>query len=114
MGGESDDGGVEWWRDGGGQLTIQPGGLAPKRMGDVVSGQDGRGKQQRKRGSRRQGGAGGKRQGNSKWSICMTGFSADPGGAVLVAGNYIVEAVQSQVILQGSAGREPELPVVGG
>ena len=47
----------------------------------VVSGQDGRGKQQWDRGSRRQGGAGGERQGNG-----------------------IVEAVQSQVILQGSAG----------
>ena len=36
----------------------------------------------------------------------MPRFSADPGGAVLVAGRYIVKAVQSQVILQGPAGRE--------
>ena len=64
----------------------------------------GGGKQQQKRGGRRQGGAGGERQGNGKWS--MPGFNADPGGAVLVAGRYIVKAVQSQVILQGPAGRE--------
>ena len=76
--------------------SLQPGGLAPKRMRDVTSGQ--------KTGSRRQGGAGGKKQGNGKWS--MPGFSADPGGTVLVAGRYIVKAVQSQVILQGPAGRE--------
>ena len=73
-------------------------------MRDETRGQDGRSKQQQKRGSRRQGGAGGERQGDSKWS--MPGFSADPGGAVLVAGRYIVKAVQSQVILQGPAGRE--------
>ena len=30
----------------------------------------------------------------------------DPGGAVLVAGRYTVKAVQSQVTLQGNAGRE--------
>jgi hypothetical protein len=36
----------------------------------------------------------------------MPGFSVDPGGAVLVAGRYTVGAVQSQVILQGPAGRE--------
>ena len=83
---------------------LYPGGLAPKRMRDVARGQDGRGKQQQKGGSRRQGGAGGERQGDSKWS--MPGFSVDPGGAVLVAGRYIVKAVQSQVILQGPAGRE--------
>ena len=44
------------------------------------------------------------RQGDSKWS--MPGFSVDPGGATLVAGRYTVKAVQSQVILQGPAGRE--------
>ena len=60
---------------------LQPRGLAPKWMRDVTRGQDGRVKQQQKRGSRRQGGAGGKRQGNGKWS--MPGFSADPGGTVL-------------------------------
>ena len=86
--------------------SLQPGGLAPKRirMRDVANGRDGRGKKQQKRGSRRQGGAGGKRQGNDKWS--MPGFNADPGGTVLVAGRYTVKAVQSQVILQGPAGRE--------
>ena len=36
----------------------------------------------------------------------MPGFSVDPGGATLVAGRYIVKAVQSQVMLQGPAGRE--------
>ena len=30
----------------------------------------------------------------------------DPGGAELVAGRYIVKAVQSQVSLQGDAGKE--------
>ena len=41
----------------------------------------------------------------------MPGFSADPGGTVLVAGRYIVKSVQSQVILQGRAGREIWLEV---
>ena len=41
---------------------------------------------------------------NGKWG--MPGFSVDPGGAVLVAGRYTVKAVQSQVTLQGTAGRE--------
>ena len=41
----------------------------------------------------------------------MPGFSVDPGGGVLVAGRYTVEAVQSQVILQGPAGREIWLAV---
>ena len=36
----------------------------------------------------------------------MPGFSADPGGTVQVAGRYIVEAVQPQVVLQGPADRE--------
>ena len=35
----------------------------------------------------------------------------DPGGAVLVAGRYTVKAVQSQVTLQGNAGRETWLGV---
>ena len=70
-------------------------------------GYDGQGqcKQQKKRGSRQQGGAGGKRQGNGKWS--MLGFSADPGGTVLVAGSQWQvhnegSAVTSHVILQGT------------
>ena len=61
-------------------------------------GQDGRSKQQQGKENRGQGGTGGRRQSNSKWS--MPGFSVDPGGAVLVAGRYTVETVQSQVILQ--------------
>ena len=41
----------------------------------------------------------------------MPGSSVDPGGAVLVADMYTVKAVQSQVILQGIAGRETWLGV---
>ena len=48
-------------------------------------------------------------QSNGKWN--MPGFSVDPGGAVLVAGRYTVKAVQTQVILQGNAGRETWLGV---
>ena len=92
-GGESSDEEVEVGS------SLYPGELAPKRMRDETRGQDGRSKQQQKRGSKRQGGAGGERQGDSKWS--MPGFSADPGGAVLVAGRYTVKAVQPQVILHG-------------
>ena len=80
---------------------LYPGGLAPKRMRDETRGQGDRGKQHQKGGSRRQGGARGERIGDSKW--CTTGFSVDPGGATLVAGKYIVKAVQSQVTLQGPA-----------
>ena len=37
----------------------------------------------------------------------MPGFNIDgPGNAVMVAGSYIVKAVQTQVILQGPADRE--------
>ena len=36
----------------------------------------------------------------------MPGFRVDPGGAELVAGRYTVKAVQTQVSLQGDAGRE--------
>ena len=80
--------------------SLYPGGLAPKRMRDETSGQEGRSKQQQKGGSRRQGEAGGKRIGDSKW--CMPGFSVDPGawcntGCWLVAGRCTVKAVQSQV-----------------
>ena len=38
-------------------------------------------------------------------------MSVDPGGGVLVAGRYTVEAVHSQVIPQGLAGRETWLAV---
>ena len=41
---------------------LQPRGLAPKRMREATRAQDGRGKQQQQRGSRRQGETGGKRQ----------------------------------------------------
>ena len=69
------------------------------------------GEQQQRGGGREQEGTGGRGQSNGKWS--MSGFSVDPGGAVLVAGRYTVEAVQSQVILQGTciAGRETWLGV---
>ena len=41
----------------------------------------------------------------------MPGFRVDPGGVELVAGRYTVKAVQSQVSLQGGAGRETWLGV---
>ena len=82
------------------------GGLAPKRMRDGSSGQDSRGKQRQKRRSGQQREVGRKRQGNGKWSMSGYRFSADPGSAVMVAGSYTVKAVQTQVMLQGSAGRE--------
>ena len=41
----------------------------------------------------------------------MPGFGVDPGGGVLVAGRYTMGAIQSQVILQGPAGREIWLAV---
>ena len=41
----------------------------------------------------------------------MPGFIVDPGGGVLVAGRYTVEAMPSQVIQQGPAGREIWLAV---
>ena len=45
-------------------------------------------------------------------SVLVYGCEAvDPGGAVLVAGRYTVKAVQSQVTLQGAAGRETWLGV---
>ena len=52
-------------------------GLAPKRTRDVIIDQDGRGKQQQKRGGRGQGGAERSEQSNGKWS--MPGFSVDHG-----------------------------------
>ena len=90
---------------------LHPRGLAPKRMRDEIIDQDGRGKQQQERRGRGQGGAvsRGQSNGNCKWSV--PGFSVDPGGEVLVAGRYIVKAVQSQMTLQGNAGRETWLGV---
>ena len=41
----------------------------------------------------------------------MLGFSVDPGGAMQVTGSYTVKAVQPQVTLQGTAGRETWLGV---
>ena len=58
--------------------------------------------EEREQGTRRNRRGGG--QSDSKWR--MLGFSVDPGGAVLVAGRYTVKAVQSQMTLQGDAGRE--------
>ena len=82
---------------------LHPGGLAPKRRRDEAMRQNGQGRRQKRVGGRGrfelEGG-----QINGKWS--MSGSSKDPGGAVLVAGWYTVEAVQSQVILQSLAGRE--------
>ena len=88
---------------------LHPRGLAPKRLRDEIIEQDCQGKQQQKRRGRGRGGAERKEQSNDKWS--MPGFSADLGGAGLVADRYTVKAVQSQVTLQGTAGREPWLSV---
>ena len=88
---------------------LRPRGLAPKRLRDRTIEQDGRGKQQQKRKGSGKEGAGKKQQGDGKWS--MPGFRVDPGGAELVAGRYTVKAVQSQVSLQGAAGRETWLGV---
>ena len=88
---------------------LHPRGLAPKRMRDETMSKDGRGEQQQRGGGREREGAGGRGQSNGKWS--MSGFNVDPGGAVLVAGRYTVKAVQSQVTLQGTAGRETWLGV---
>ena len=78
------------------ESSLYPGGLAPKRMRDVIIGQDhDRGKQQQKRRGRGQVGAEGKNQSNGKGS--MPGFSVDPGGSMLVADRYTVKTVQSQV-----------------
>ena len=54
-------------------------------------------------------GAGRRDQGDAKWS--MPGFRVNPGGAVMVGGSYTVRAVQTQVSLQGAAGRETWLGV---
>ena len=41
----------------------------------------------------------------------MPGFIVNPGSAMQVAGQYLVKAVQTQVTLQGLAGRETWLGV---
>ena len=64
--------------------SLYPGELAPKRLRDETRGQEGRSRHRQKGGNRRQGGAAGRRIGDSKW--CMPGFKVDPGGATLVAG----------------------------
>jgi hypothetical protein len=86
---------------------LRPRGLAPKRLGDRTTEQGGRGKQQQRRQGGGKEGAGKKQQ--SKWS--MPGFSVNPGSAMQVAGQYSVKAVQTQVTLQGLAGRETWLGV---
>ena len=83
---------------------LRPRGLAPKRLRDKTIEQDGRGKQQQRRKGSGVREAGRRQQGGGKW--CMPGFRVDPGGAELVAGRYTVKAVQSQVSLQGDAGKE--------
>ena len=83
---------------------MRPRGLAPKRLRDRIIEQDGRNKQQQRRKGNGKGEAGRRQQSGGKWS--MPGFRVDPGGAELVAGRYTVKAVQSQVSLQGDAGRE--------
>ena len=88
---------------------LHPRGLAPKRLRNETMGQDGRGKQQQKGKGRGRRGTERKQQGDGKWS--MPGFRVDPGGAGLVTGRYAVKAVQSQVSLQGAAGRETWLGV---
>ena len=93
------------------ESALHPGGLAPKRLRNETMGQRNQGKQQKRGVDRRRsrGGTGRRGQGHGKWS--MPGFSVDPGGGVLVAGRYTVEAVQSQVILQGPVGKEIWLAV---
>ena len=86
---------------------LRPRGLAPKRLRDRAIEQEGRGKQQQRRKGGGKKGAGKEQQ--SKWS--MPGFSVNPGSAMQVAGQYSVKAVQTQVTLQGLAGRETWLGV---
>ena len=89
--------------------ALHPGVLAPKRLRNETMGQHNQGRQQKKGVGRRRGGTGRRKQRHDKWS--MPGFSVDPGGGVLVAGRYTMEAIQSQVIQQGPAGREIWLAV---
>ena len=83
---------------------MRPRGLTPKRSRDKTIEQNGRGKQQQRRKGSGKGEDGRRQQSGGKWS--MPGFRVDPGGAELVAGRYTMKAVQSQVSLQGDAGRE--------
>ena len=91
------------------EVPLQPKGLAPKRLRELHTGQEGQGKQQQRKGGEGRGGAEQRSQGQDKWS--MPGFSVSPGSAVQVAGSYSVQAVQTQVTLQGTAGRETWLGV---
>jgi hypothetical protein len=88
---------------------LRPRGLAPKRLRDRTIEQDGRGKQQQRRNGGDRRGAGRQQQRGGKWS--MPGFRVGPGDAELVAGQYSVKAVQTQVTLQGLAGMETWLGV---
>ena len=96
-GGESSDGEVEMGS------TLHPGGLASKRMRDVASGQDGRGKQQQRRGSRRQGELG---EETRQWQVEHARVQCRSRWDGASCCRCIVDAAQSQVILQGPAGRE--------
>ena len=98
-------GGVE------GQAPLQPapGEAAPKRLRDENKGLGGRGKQGKGGGQQR--GAGKEEQGRGRWS--MPGFSADPGSAVMVAGSYVVRAVQTSTNTGGAAGSSWERDMAG-
>ena len=94
------------------ESALHPEGLAPKRLRNTTMGQGNQGRHQ-------QGGWTGGEEGleggdrdtasgvcqGSAWTLVA------PGGEVLVAGRYTMEAVQSQVILQGPVGRDIWLAV---
>jgi hypothetical protein len=86
-----------------------PGGLAPTRLRKEVSRRLNTGRRQKEGKGRRRGGGAKGGQGQGRWS--MPGFRVDPGGASLVVGSYIVQAVQTQVTIKGAAGRETWLGV---
>ena len=96
------------------QASLQPGGPTPKRMrGEsragagwsrqaAAGGEDSEGAAERSRGE----GAGARQVEHA-----CPGFSVDSGSAVMIAGSYVVRAIQTQVVLQGMAGREIWLAV---
>ena len=91
------------------ESALVPGGLAPKRLRKEVSWRFNAGRRQKEGKGRRRGGGAKGGQGQGRWS--MPGFRVDPGGASLVVGSYIVQAVQTQVTIKGAAGRETWLGV---
>ena len=91
------------------EVPLHPRGLAPKRMRELHTGQEGQGKQQQKKGGKGRGGAEQRSQGHDEWS--MPGFSVSPGSAMQAVVSYSVQAVQTQVTLQGTAGRKTWLGV---